>query len=225
MDISPLRSALRMWMWKHTAAPVEKNLVFYNQIISQARVLHGEAACLSKAHPNPPLSETCNTHAQARVDYRCSVLAFDRRKTKVPILSTSNATCLWVATQEGARGRHRQPQGNQKHMGYPRRLRITVAANWNSFCGGGFPALPPFASAQGIPLKLLDIIPLAQSHTALALGTDWSPRSNSIVAFEGELQQHAFNDSRRRLLGYLPDTAPQLWRVRNLEHFTILTFT
>ncbi|KAH9032269.1 hypothetical protein EDB85DRAFT_2145645 [Lactarius pseudohatsudake] len=75
-------------------------------------------------------------------------------------------------------------------------------------CGGGFPALPPFASAQGVPSKLLDIIPLAQSHTVLALGTDWSPRSNSIVAFEGKLQQHAFNDSRRRLLGYLPDTAP-----------------
>ena len=39
---------------------------------------------------------------------------------------------------------------------------------------------------SGIPYKLPDIIPLARSHTAAVLDTDWSPHNDSIVASGGE---------------------------------------
>ena len=61
--------------------------------------------------------------------------------------------------------------------------------NWNSSGGGAFAILPapsPFSGVPSIPYKLPDIIPLARSHTAPVLDTDWSPHSDSIVASGGE---------------------------------------
>ena len=64
-----------------------------------------------------------------------------------------------------------------------------ISVNWNSSGGGAFAILPapsPFAGTPGIPSKLPDIVPLARSHTAPVLDTDWSPHSDSIVASGGE---------------------------------------
>ncbi|KAI0294482.1 microtubule binding protein [Multifurca ochricompacta] len=64
-----------------------------------------------------------------------------------------------------------------------------ISVNWNSSGGGAFAILPapsPFSGAPGIPTKLPDIVPLARSHTAPVLDTDWSPHSDSIVASGGE---------------------------------------
>jgi coronin-1B/1C/6 len=61
--------------------------------------------------------------------------------------------------------------------------------NWNASGGGAFAILPapsPFTGAPNIPYKLPDIIPLARSHTAPVLDTDWSPHSDEIVASAGE---------------------------------------
>ncbi|KAH9173234.1 hypothetical protein EDB89DRAFT_748583 [Lactarius sanguifluus] len=160
MAISPLRSALRMW--KHSASPVEKNLVFYNHTTSQnalGQVIDytvcnqaaggglglplnqaaGGSSVSPRRTPSTPQRNLYHPRTDSHQRGLTIVVQFSRLiggKTKVPILSISNAaslpryllgnaqTCLWVATQEGARGRHRQPQGNQKRMGYPRRLRI-----------------------------------------------------------------------------------------------------
>ncbi|KAH9988550.1 WD40-repeat-containing domain protein [Russula vinacea] len=48
------------------------------------------------------------------------------------------------------------------------------------------PAPSPVTGAPGIPYKLPDIIPLARSHTAPVLDTDWSPHSDTTVASGGE---------------------------------------
>ncbi|KAF8633897.1 hypothetical protein AX17_004339 [Amanita inopinata Kibby_2008] len=69
-----------------------------------------------------------------------------------------------------------------------------LSLNWNVSGGGAFAILPlpsPFtsmaASASGsFPHKLPDTLPLARSHTAAVLDTDWSPHSDSIVASGGE---------------------------------------
>jgi coronin-1B/1C/6 len=61
--------------------------------------------------------------------------------------------------------------------------------NWNSSGGGAFAILPlpsPFQGISGIPHKLPDTIPLARSHTAAVLDTDWSPHNDSIVASGAE---------------------------------------
>jgi coronin-1B/1C/6 len=68
-------------------------------------------------------------------------------------------------------------------------LQKYISINWNSSGGGAFAILPapsPFSGAPGIPFKLPDIVPLARSHTAPVLDTDWSPHSDVIVASGGE---------------------------------------
>ncbi|KZV66962.1 microtubule binding protein [Peniophora sp. CONT] len=64
-----------------------------------------------------------------------------------------------------------------------------ISVNWNASGGGAFAILPapsPFTGAPGIPYKLPDVIPLARSHTAPVLDTDWSPHSDDVVASAGE---------------------------------------
>ena len=65
-----------------------------------------------------------------------------------------------------------------------------ISVNWNASGGGAFAILPlpsPFnALPFNLPYKLPDIIPLARSHTAPVLDTDWSPHNDSIVASGGE---------------------------------------
>ncbi|KAL4246809.1 Coronin [Abortiporus biennis] len=65
-----------------------------------------------------------------------------------------------------------------------------LSVNWNSSGGGAFAILPlpsPFNPLpHGLPSKLPDIIPLARSHSAPVLDTDWSPFNDSIVASAGE---------------------------------------
>ncbi|KAI0737283.1 microtubule binding protein [Daedaleopsis nitida] len=65
-----------------------------------------------------------------------------------------------------------------------------VSLNWNSSGGGAFAILPlpsPFAPLPtGFPSKLPDLLPLARSHTAPVLDTDWSPFNDSVVASAGE---------------------------------------
>jgi coronin-1B/1C/6 len=65
-----------------------------------------------------------------------------------------------------------------------------ISVNWNASGGGAFAILPlpsPFnALPNNLPYKLPDMIPLARSHTAPVLDTDWSPHNDSIVASGGE---------------------------------------
>ncbi|KAL0954094.1 hypothetical protein HGRIS_005240 [Hohenbuehelia grisea] len=65
-----------------------------------------------------------------------------------------------------------------------------ISVNWNASGGGAFAILPlpsPFAPiANGFPTKLPDTLPLARSHTAAVLDTDWSPHNDSVVASGGE---------------------------------------
>ncbi|KAH7903995.1 hypothetical protein BJ138DRAFT_1119846 [Hygrophoropsis aurantiaca] len=65
-----------------------------------------------------------------------------------------------------------------------------ISINWNASGGGAFAILPlpsPFhALPNAFPSKLPDVIPLARSHTAPVLDTDWSPHNDSIVASGGE---------------------------------------
>ncbi|EPQ56212.1 DUF1900-domain-containing protein [Gloeophyllum trabeum ATCC 11539] len=64
-----------------------------------------------------------------------------------------------------------------------------ISVNWNASGGGAFAILPlpsPFQPIPNFPYKLPDIIPLARSHTAPVLDTDWSPHNDSIVASGGE---------------------------------------
>ncbi|OJA11530.1 hypothetical protein AZE42_09513 [Rhizopogon vesiculosus] len=64
-----------------------------------------------------------------------------------------------------------------------------ISVNWNASGGGAFAILPlpsPFAPVPNFPYKLPDVIPLARSHTAPVLDTDWSPHNDSIVASAGE---------------------------------------
>ncbi|KAF8075319.1 microtubule binding protein [Lyophyllum atratum] len=64
-----------------------------------------------------------------------------------------------------------------------------LSVNWNASGGGAFAILPlpsPFHARPGFPQKLPDSLPLARSHTAAVLDTDWSPHNDSIVASAGE---------------------------------------
>jgi len=64
-----------------------------------------------------------------------------------------------------------------------------ISINWNASGGGAFVILPlpsPFNAIPAFPHKLPDGIPLARSHTAPVLDTDWSPHNDSIVASGGE---------------------------------------
>ncbi|RDB27774.1 Coronin-like protein crn1 [Hypsizygus marmoreus] len=64
-----------------------------------------------------------------------------------------------------------------------------LSVNWNASGGGAFAILPlpsPFQALPGFPHKLPDSLPLARSHTAAVLDTDWSPHNDSIVASGGE---------------------------------------
>ncbi|KAJ6582118.1 microtubule binding protein [Mycena capillaripes] len=65
-----------------------------------------------------------------------------------------------------------------------------LSINWNASGGGAFAIVPlpsPFsASASGFPYKLPDSLPLARSHTAPVLDTDWSPHNDRLVASAGE---------------------------------------
>ncbi|KAF9267620.1 microtubule binding protein [Marasmius fiardii PR-910] len=64
-----------------------------------------------------------------------------------------------------------------------------ISINWNASGGGAFAILPlpsPFQTIPGFPHKLPDSLPLARSHTAPVLDTDWSPHNDSLVASGGE---------------------------------------
>lgn len=64
-----------------------------------------------------------------------------------------------------------------------------ISINWNASGGGAFAILPlpsPFSPVPNFPYKLPDVVPLARSHTAPVLDTDWSPHNDSIVASGGE---------------------------------------
>ncbi|KAJ6592224.1 microtubule binding protein [Mycena vulgaris] len=63
-----------------------------------------------------------------------------------------------------------------------------LSINWNASGGGAFAIVPlpsPFA-ATGFNYKLPDSLPLARSHTAPVLDTDWSPHNDRVVASAGE---------------------------------------
>ncbi|KAG6818437.1 hypothetical protein H0H93_004988 [Arthromyces matolae] len=64
-----------------------------------------------------------------------------------------------------------------------------ISVNWNSSGGGAFAILPlpsPFYTVPGFTHKLPDSLPLARSHTAAVLDTDWSPHNDSVVASGAE---------------------------------------
>ncbi|KXN90340.1 Coronin-like protein crn1 [Leucoagaricus sp. SymC.cos] len=64
-----------------------------------------------------------------------------------------------------------------------------LSVNWNASGGGAFAILPlpsPFHGINSFPHKLPDQLPLARSHSAPVLDTDWSPHNDSIVASGGE---------------------------------------
>ena len=68
-------------------------------------------------------------------------------------------------------------------------LKRYISVNWSSSGGGSFAILPlpsPFHPVPGFQHKIFDTIPLARSHTAAVLDTDWSPHNDSIVASAGE---------------------------------------
>ena len=72
----------------------------------------------------------------------------------------------------------------------PARAQKYLSINWNASGGGAFAILPlpsPFTGLPGgFPSKIPDIIPLARSHTAPVLDTDWSPFNDALVASAGE---------------------------------------
>ncbi|KAG1764676.1 WD40-repeat-containing domain protein, partial [Suillus placidus] len=64
-----------------------------------------------------------------------------------------------------------------------------ISVNWNAFGGGPFAILPlpsTFAAIPNFLYKRPEVIPLARSHTAPVLDTDWSPHNDFIVALGGE---------------------------------------
>ncbi|KAK6993255.1 hypothetical protein R3P38DRAFT_3426190 [Favolaschia claudopus] len=64
-----------------------------------------------------------------------------------------------------------------------------LSINWNASGGGAFAIVPlpsPFNATPGFTYKLPDSLPLARSHTAPVLDTDWSPHNDRVVASGGE---------------------------------------
>ncbi|KAJ7879252.1 hypothetical protein B0H14DRAFT_2709772 [Mycena olivaceomarginata] len=64
-----------------------------------------------------------------------------------------------------------------------------LSINWNASGGGAFAIVPlpsPFAAIPEFNYKLPDSLPLARSHTAPVLDTDWSPHNDKVVASAGE---------------------------------------
>ncbi|KAF7370174.1 Coronin [Mycena sanguinolenta] len=64
-----------------------------------------------------------------------------------------------------------------------------LSINWNASGGGAFAILPlpsPFNATAFGTNKLPDTLPLARSHTAPVLDTDWSPHNDRVVASAGE---------------------------------------
>ncbi|KAJ7198914.1 microtubule binding protein [Mycena haematopus] len=64
-----------------------------------------------------------------------------------------------------------------------------ISINWNASGGGAFAILPlpsPFNATAFGQYKLPDTLPLARSHTAPVLDTDWSPHNDRVVASGGE---------------------------------------
>ena len=64
-----------------------------------------------------------------------------------------------------------------------------LSINWNASGGGAFAIVPlpsPFGTIPNFPNKLPDTLPLARSHTAPVLDTDWSPHNDSVVASGGD---------------------------------------
>ncbi|TRM58137.1 hypothetical protein BD626DRAFT_464000 [Schizophyllum amplum] len=64
-----------------------------------------------------------------------------------------------------------------------------LSVNWNASGGGAFAILPlpsPFSMIPDFPNKLPDTLPLARSHTAPVLDTDWSPHNDAVVASGGD---------------------------------------
>ncbi|KAF5364458.1 hypothetical protein D9758_010699 [Tetrapyrgos nigripes] len=99
-------------------------------------------------------------------------------------------------------------------------LRLDI--NWNASGGGAFAIVPlpsPFGPIPGFPYKLPDTLPLARSHTAPVLDTDWSPHNDSIVASGGEdgkiaiwnVDASAFEGWGAE--GWIPKDFDPVWRI------------
>ncbi|KAG7089706.1 hypothetical protein E1B28_011361 [Marasmius oreades] len=97
-----------------------------------------------------------------------------------------------------------------------------ISLNWNASGGGAFAILPlpsPFQTIPGFPHKLPDSLPLARSHTAPVLDTDWSPHNDSLVASGGEdgkimiwkVEPSAFEGWGRD--AWVPNDFDPVWRV------------
>ncbi|KAL0573399.1 Coronin-like protein crn1 [Marasmius crinis-equi] len=97
-----------------------------------------------------------------------------------------------------------------------------LSINWNASGGGAFAIFPlpsPFQPIPGFPHKLPDSLPLARSHTAPVLDTDWSPHNDSLVASGGEdgkvmiwkVESSAFEGWGQE--GYIPKDFDPVWRV------------
>ncbi|KAK1218858.1 Coronin-like protein crn1 [Marasmius sp. AFHP31] len=97
-----------------------------------------------------------------------------------------------------------------------------VSINWNASGGGAFAIFPlpsPFQPIPGFPHKLPDSLPLARSHTAPVLDTDWSPHNDSLIASGGEdgkvmiwkVEPSAFEGWGQE--GYIPKDFDPVWRV------------
>ncbi|ESK81997.1 actin-binding protein [Moniliophthora roreri MCA 2997] len=97
-----------------------------------------------------------------------------------------------------------------------------VSVNWNASGGGAFAILPlpsPFQPIPGFPHKLPDSLPLARSHTAPVLDTDWSPHNDTLVASGGEdgkvmiwkVESSTFEGWGQE--GWVPKDFDPVWRI------------
>ena len=86
-----------------------------------------------------------------------------------------------------------------------------ISVNWNASGGGAFAVLPlpsPFGSID-FPHKLPDSLPLARSHAAPVLDTDWSPHDDNLVASAG--------DDGKLMVWKIDDAAFEGWGVEGWE--------
>lgn len=97
-----------------------------------------------------------------------------------------------------------------------------ISINWNASGGGAFAILPlpsPFNPIPGFTHKLPDSLPLARSHTAPVLDTDWSPHDDSLVASggdDGKLMIWKVEDSSFEGWGsehWVPKDFDPVWRI------------